>query len=120
MAASIRTFIIHGAGGPGYAADLSYIGTYAEDRQPTSTQLFLSLRAAGPNAVSSLPARSIRRIFPGPTNIFFRAPYFAAGTPRALLLVAADTERHPKRDGSNWATVRRAACSKRQPAARRF
>jgi spore maturation protein CgeB len=80
----------------GYRADLSYIGTYAEDRQAALNALFLE------------PARRLPEGRFLIAESFLRAPRRAAGSSGALLIITADSQRHPSRYGAGRALSVRA------------
>ncbi len=71
---------------PTYVADLSYLGTYAEDRQETLNELFLKPAAARPQERFTLAGAQYPDTFPWKPNLYFfghlpppeHAPFFSS------------------------------------------
>jgi spore maturation protein CgeB len=102
--------------GDRYAADLSYIGTYAADRQPGVEQLFIAPARRRPELpVRFWPGRATPRDFPGPPTPGSSAhlppaeqPAFYAGS--RLTLETSPGATWPPRVGALRSDVRATAC----------
>ena len=78
---------------------MSYLGTYAADRQKALTELFLRPAAMLPEERFVIGGAQYPAEFPWSENIFFTQHLEPAQHPAVLLLLARDTERDPARDG---------------------
>ena len=90
------------AGASSYRADLSYLGTYAEDRQAALERLFVEPARQMPrSALCHRRRASTPTDFPVDAEHLFRAPLASRGASGLLLLLAADAECHSRGDGGD-------------------
>ena len=99
-AASIRTCLSAHRGAAQYRADLSYMGTYAADRQPALEQLLVEPARRLPERRFPDRRRPVSRGLPLDRQHLLRAPSAAGEHPGVLQLVAADPERHARGHGA--------------------
>ena len=102
-----------------YRAHLSYLGTYAADRQPGAGAALHRPGTATSGAAVSHRRSAVPAEFPVDAEHLLRPAPSARRAPRLLLLLPADAERHPPRDGRRWDTARPAGSSRLPPAVRR-
>ena len=102
-----------------YRADLSYLGTYAADRQPALEQLLVEPARRLPARRFLIGGAQYPEAFPWTDNIFFvrhlppgEHPAFYSSSRLTLNITRAA-------DGATWASARPAGCSRRRPAAPR-
>jgi len=98
-----------GAPVPQYRAALSYIGTYAADRQPALRQLFLEPARRRHNSRFVLAGAMYPPDFPWSDNIYFvrhlhllRPASAPVGTRSLLCIIAAHLECDASSDGGAW------------------
>ena len=84
---------------PEFAADLSYLGTYAADRQETLERLFIEAARQKPESRFVIGGAQYPSDFPWATNIHFVRHLPPSAAPRVLLLVSFDTKRYSPSDG---------------------
>ena len=104
---------------PHYHADLSYLGTYSDDRQQALEALLVTPAQLLPSAKVPDWRRAVPTALPVVFQYLFRPP-LATGRARGLfLLLAPYSQCDPAGDGGDGAGVRPDACSKRPHAVRR-
>ena len=102
---------------PRLECDLSYLGTYAADRQDAFERLFIApARAVLPDG-----SRSRGRMYPADfkwtaEHVLSVAPA-ARRSPGLLLLLGADAQHHPRRRWRRWGSARPGGCSRQRRAA---
>ena len=84
-----------GAPQPQYQAALSYLGTYAADRQPMLERLFMEPSRQRPGQRFVLAGAMYPRDFPWTGNVFFVRHLPPAEHPAFLCVLPPDPERHP-------------------------
>jgi hypothetical protein len=83
-----------------YQADLSYLGTYAPDRQQLLDSLFLQVARRSPERRFIVGGSKYPHDFPWQPNIWY-VQHVAPSAREFLLLFAVDTQRDARRDGAH-------------------
>ncbi len=97
MAMSIRSASA-GAAVEHYRADLSYLGTYAADRQAALLELLVGPASLSPARRFLIAVPNIRKKFPG-ARISISSATCRDGASGILFILPADPERHAARHG---------------------
>ena len=84
---------------PDFAADLSYLGTYAADRQAALEALFIEPARRRPDRRFLIGGAQYPADFPWTTNIFFVRHLPPADHPAFFSSSPPDAQRHPSGDG---------------------
>ena len=102
-----------------YRADLSYLGTYAADRQAALEEFLVEPARAAARATLRDRRRAVSGGLPLDRQHLLRAPSAARPSIPAFYSSSRLTLNITRAAMAAWATARRAGCSRRPPAARR-